>query len=166
MEAPQSGHRLGIDQLEYALIPICPLDEPGTVLAVLQKLQQELPQICRRTLATLPLHAHLDFGLLRFLQLLQVLVLLPERQVVVVVRGVVRMQVVQLLLVLWRPLVLGMVRPSAQILSSTVQLTAVVVPLEAGQLQHVVEVVRHTGGGRRLDYALVAGRRGRGGGGG
>lgn len=43
--APQFGNSLGVDQLENALIPLHPLDVPGTGVFVLQQLQQELPQI-------------------------------------------------------------------------------------------------------------------------
>ena len=36
VEAPQPGHRLAVDQLEDALLPVGPLDEPWTTLFVLK----------------------------------------------------------------------------------------------------------------------------------
>lgn len=42
---PQSGHRFGVNQLENALLPLHPLDVPGTGVFVLQQLQQKLPQV-------------------------------------------------------------------------------------------------------------------------
>lgn len=69
VHAPQLGHGLRVDQLEDALLPVGPLDEPGAVLAVLQQLEQELPQVGGGTLAGLALDAHLQLGLLGFLQL-------------------------------------------------------------------------------------------------
>lgn len=41
--APQLGHSLGVDQFEDTLLPLCPLDVPGTRILVLKKVQQELP---------------------------------------------------------------------------------------------------------------------------
>lgn len=138
VQSPETRHGLRVDQLEDALVAVRPLDKSRAVFAVLQKFQQELPQVRCRSLATLPLHAHLDLRLFRLLQLLQVLVLLAERQVVVVVGSVMGVQV-ERLLVLGRPLVLlRVIRSTAQVLSRAIQLSPVVVALEAGQLQHVV----------------------------
>lgn len=56
---PQFGHGLGVDQLENALLPLHPLDVPGTGVFVLQQLQQELPQIggvALRTHSTTTMH--------------------------------------------------------------------------------------------------------------
>ncbi|TNN46472.1 hypothetical protein EYF80_043330 [Liparis tanakae] len=39
------GDGLGVHQLEDALLPLRPLDEPGTGALVLQQVQQELPQV-------------------------------------------------------------------------------------------------------------------------
>lgn len=43
VHAPESGHRLGVDQLEDALLAVRPLDETRTILTILQQLEQELP---------------------------------------------------------------------------------------------------------------------------
>lgn len=69
VHAPQTGHRLGVDQLEDALLAIRPLDETRTILAILQQLEQELPQVCGGALATASLHAHLQLGLARLFRL-------------------------------------------------------------------------------------------------
>lgn len=45
MLPPQSGHSFGVNQLENALLPLHPLDVPGTGVFVLQQLQQKLPQV-------------------------------------------------------------------------------------------------------------------------
>ena len=45
VEPPQAGHRLGVHQLEHALLPVAPLDELRAAVLVLQQLQEELPQI-------------------------------------------------------------------------------------------------------------------------
>ena len=45
MFAPQLGHGLRVHQLEDALLPLGPLDVPGTGVFVLEKVQQELPQV-------------------------------------------------------------------------------------------------------------------------
>lgn len=45
MFPPQSGHSFGVNQLENALVPLHPLDVPGTGVFVLQQLQQKLPQV-------------------------------------------------------------------------------------------------------------------------
>ena len=42
---PQLGHSLGVHQLEDALVPLHPLDVPGTRVLILQQLQEELPQV-------------------------------------------------------------------------------------------------------------------------
>lgn len=42
---PQSGYSFGVNQLENALVPLHPLDVPGTGVFVLQQLQQKLPQV-------------------------------------------------------------------------------------------------------------------------
>lgn len=42
---PQSGHSFGVNQLENALLPLHPLDVPGTGVFVLQQLQQKLPKV-------------------------------------------------------------------------------------------------------------------------
>ena len=55
MKTPQPRYRLGIDQLEDALVSICPLDEPGAAFLVLEQLEQELPQVGGRSLSRLPL---------------------------------------------------------------------------------------------------------------
>ncbi len=55
MESPESGDRLGVDKLEDALLAVCPLDVPWTGLLVLEELEQELPQVCRRSFSRLPL---------------------------------------------------------------------------------------------------------------
>lgn len=69
VHAPQLGDGFGVDQLEHALLPVGPLDEPRAVLAVLEQLEQEFPQIGGGALARFALDAHLQFGLLGFLQL-------------------------------------------------------------------------------------------------
>lgn len=43
--APQLGHSLGVHQLEDALLSLRPLDVLGAGVSVLQKGQEELPQI-------------------------------------------------------------------------------------------------------------------------
>ena len=50
--APQSRHGLGVDEFEDSLRSVGPLDEAGTVLVILQQLQQELPKVGRRTCLT------------------------------------------------------------------------------------------------------------------
>ena len=45
MFAPQSGHSLGVDQFEDALLSLHPLDISGAGVLILQQLQQELPEI-------------------------------------------------------------------------------------------------------------------------
>uniref|UniRef100_A0A182QPI3 Uncharacterized protein n=1 Tax=Anopheles farauti TaxID=69004 RepID=A0A182QPI3_9DIPT len=47
VHAPQLRYRLRVDQLENALLPVRPFDVPRAVLAILQQLQQELPQLAR-----------------------------------------------------------------------------------------------------------------------
>jgi len=69
VHAPQAGHRLRVHQLEDALLPVRPLDEARTVLAILEQLQQELPQVGGGSLPAAPLHAHLQLGLTRLLRL-------------------------------------------------------------------------------------------------
>lgn len=69
VHAPQSGHRLGVDQLEDALLAVCPLDETRTILTILQQLEQELPQVCGGALATPTLHPHFQFGFARLFRL-------------------------------------------------------------------------------------------------
>lgn len=68
VHAPQTGHRLRVDQLENALIPARPLDVARTVFAILQQFEQKLPQICGRTFAAASLDAQLDFRFARLLQ--------------------------------------------------------------------------------------------------
>ena len=41
--APQLGDGLRVDQFEDALLPLRPLDVPGTRVLVLEEVQQELP---------------------------------------------------------------------------------------------------------------------------
>lgn len=43
--APQLRNGFGVDQFENALLPVGPLDVPGTGALVLEQLQQELPQV-------------------------------------------------------------------------------------------------------------------------
>lgn len=57
VQAPESRHRLRVDQLEHALLAVRPLDEARAVLAVLQQLQQELPQVRGGALPALALDA-------------------------------------------------------------------------------------------------------------
>ena len=45
MLPPQLGNGLGVHQLEDALLPLGPLDVPGTRVLVLEQVQQELPQV-------------------------------------------------------------------------------------------------------------------------
>lgn len=67
--APEPRDRLAVDQLEDAPLAIRPLDVARTILVVLQQLQQELPQVCGRALARLPLHRGPAFAALpRLLQ--------------------------------------------------------------------------------------------------
>lgn len=49
MQAPQAGHGFRVDQLEDALLAVRPLDVARAVVPVLQQLQQELPQVRRRS---------------------------------------------------------------------------------------------------------------------
>lgn len=57
VQPPQPRHGLGVDQLEHALLAVGPLDEARAVLAVLQQLEQELPQVGGGALAALALDA-------------------------------------------------------------------------------------------------------------
>lgn len=57
VQPPQPRHGLGVDQLEDALLAVGPLDEARAVLAVLQQLEQELPQVSGGSLAALALDA-------------------------------------------------------------------------------------------------------------
>lgn len=57
VQPPQPRHRLGVHQLEHALLAVGPLDVARAVLAVLQQLQQELPQVGGGALARLALDA-------------------------------------------------------------------------------------------------------------
>lgn len=75
MHSPQLRHGLGVDELEDALVAVGPLDEAGAVFAVLQKLQQELPQVGGGALAALPFHAHLELRLFWLLQLVETMLL-------------------------------------------------------------------------------------------
>lgn len=43
--APEFGHGLRVDQLEDALLPLCPLNVFGAGVPILQKVQQKLPQV-------------------------------------------------------------------------------------------------------------------------
>ena len=45
MQTPQTRHGLGVDEFEDAALTIRPLDEARTVVAVLEQLEQELPQV-------------------------------------------------------------------------------------------------------------------------
>ena len=49
VEPPKPGHGLGVHQLEDAPRPVGPLDVARARLQVLEKLQQELPQVRRVT---------------------------------------------------------------------------------------------------------------------
>lgn len=42
---PQLGNSLGVHQFEDALLPLGPLNVPGTRVLVLKEVQQELPQV-------------------------------------------------------------------------------------------------------------------------
>lgn len=71
VHAPQLWNSLRVDKLEDAFITIRPLDETWTVFTILKELQQEFPQVCCRTFATLSLHSHFKlrlFGLLQFVE--------------------------------------------------------------------------------------------------
>lgn len=57
VQAPQPRHRLGVHELEHALLAVGPLDVARAVLAVLQQLEQELPQVGGGPLAALALDA-------------------------------------------------------------------------------------------------------------
>lgn len=59
VHAPESRDRLGVHQLEDALLAIGPLNEARTILTILQQLEQELPQVCGGSFATASLHSHL-----------------------------------------------------------------------------------------------------------
>ena len=50
VEPPQPGHRLAVHQLEDALLPVGPLDEPWTTLFVLKvcTLYKQCPKISNR----------------------------------------------------------------------------------------------------------------------
>lgn len=75
VHAPQLRHGLRVDELEDALITVGPLNEARAVLAVLQELQQKLPQVGRGALAALTLHAHLELRLFWLLQLVETVML-------------------------------------------------------------------------------------------
>ena len=55
MQTPKSRHSLAVDQLEHTLLPVAPLDELGAAILVLEQLEQELPEVGRRSLPGLPL---------------------------------------------------------------------------------------------------------------
>ena len=58
MQTPQSRHSLAVDQLEHPLLPVAPLDELGAAVLVLEELEQELPEVGRRSFPGLPLTGH------------------------------------------------------------------------------------------------------------
>lgn len=57
VQSPEARHGLRIDQLEDALLAVGPFDVAGAVLAVLQQLEQELPEVGGGALARLAFHA-------------------------------------------------------------------------------------------------------------
>jgi len=58
VQTPKSGHSLAVDQLEHPLLPVAPLDELGAAVLVLEELEQELPEVGRRSFPGLPLARH------------------------------------------------------------------------------------------------------------
>jgi len=58
VQTPQSRHSLAVDQLEHPLLPVAPLDELGAAVLVLEELEQELPEVGRRSFPGLPLAGH------------------------------------------------------------------------------------------------------------
>jgi len=58
VQTPQSRHSLAVDQLEHPLLPVAPLDELGAAVLVLEELEQELPEVGRRSFPGLPLTGH------------------------------------------------------------------------------------------------------------
>ena len=58
VQTPQSRHSLAVHQLEHPLLPVAPLDELGAAVLVLEELEQELPEVGRRSFPGLPLAGH------------------------------------------------------------------------------------------------------------
>lgn len=57
VQPPQPRHCLGVHQLEHALLAVGPLNKARAILAVLQQLQQEFPEVRGGALAALALDA-------------------------------------------------------------------------------------------------------------
>ncbi len=55
MQAPQPRDSLGIDEFENALLAVGPLDEPWAAFLILEKLEEELPQVGGGALSRLAL---------------------------------------------------------------------------------------------------------------
>ncbi len=47
METPKPGDSLGINQLEYTLLPIGPLDVTRAAILILEQFEKEFPQVRR-----------------------------------------------------------------------------------------------------------------------
>lgn len=79
VEPPQPGHRLAVHQLEDALLPVGPLDEPGTTLFVLKQFEQKLPEIgcaslARFTFKWYSIRSNLGCSMFLFLEFKRVLI--------------------------------------------------------------------------------------------